>query len=168
MAQSRHPNAVKEGGNVKSIALLQEMRTWDKINLENPKEIQERINKFFGLMAEYDSKPLVAGLAQALGIDRVELWKITHGVVDQHKCTQISQECKAIITEAYRALEVAFEYNFSNGNINPVTGIFLAKNHFGYTDRQEVVVTPKNILGESEDQALLEERLLASIAQEKK
>ena len=37
MAQSRHPNAVKEGGNVKSIALLQEMRTWDKINLENPK-----------------------------------------------------------------------------------------------------------------------------------
>ena len=31
----------------------------------------------------------------------------------------------------------------SSGKINPVTGIFLAKNNFGYQDKQEYVLEPK-------------------------
>lgn len=30
----------------------------------------------------------------------------------------------------------------SAGKINPVTGIFVAKNHYNYVDKQEHVVTP--------------------------
>ena len=33
-----------------------------------------------------------------------------------------------------------------NGKINPVSGIFLMKNNLGYTDKQEVIVTPKKTL----------------------
>ena len=29
-----------------------------------------------------------------------------------------------------------------NGKINPVSGIFLGKNNFGYQDKQEHVITP--------------------------
>jgi hypothetical protein len=29
-----------------------------------------------------------------------------------------------------------------NGKINPVSGIFLGKNNFGYQDKQEYVLTP--------------------------
>lgn len=29
-----------------------------------------------------------------------------------------------------------------NGKINPVSGIFLGKNNFGYQDKQEMVLTP--------------------------
>ena len=35
-----------------------------------------------------------------------------------------------------------------NGKINPVSGIFLGKNNFEYADKQEVVVTPNNPLGD--------------------
>jgi hypothetical protein len=39
-----------------------------------------------------------------------------------------------------------------NGKINPVSGIFLSKNLFyGYSDKQEVVLTPNNPLGETRD-----------------
>jgi hypothetical protein len=33
----------------------------------------------------------------------------------------------------------------TSGKINPVSGIFLGKNNFGYTDKQEYVVTPNTL-----------------------
>jgi hypothetical protein len=35
-----------------------------------------------------------------------------------------------------------WEHYMMNGKINPVSGIFLGKNNFGYQDKQEYVVTP--------------------------
>ena len=47
-----------------------------------------------------------------------------------------------------------------NGRINPVSGIFLMKNNFGYQDKQEVVVTPKNPLGDAETPQALADRYI--------
>ena len=33
----------------------------------------------------------------------------------------------------------------TSGKINPVSGIFLGKNNFGYQDKQEYVVTPNTL-----------------------
>jgi len=49
---------------------------------------------------------------------------------------------QAIICEAYDALEALWEDYMMNGKINPVSGIFLGKNNFGYQDKQEYVLTP--------------------------
>ena len=50
-----------------------------------------------------------------------------------------------------------------NGKINPVSGIFLMKNNFGYADKQEVVVTPQNPLGEVGDIKQIEDRYRESV-----
>jgi hypothetical protein len=50
-----------------------------------------------------------------------------------------------------------------NGQINPVSGIFLMKNNFGYADKQEVVVTPQSPLGETKDTKELEDRYIDSV-----
>ena len=42
----------------------------------------------------------------------------------------------------YDMLEALWEDYMMNGKINPVSGIFLGKNHFGYQDKQEYVLTP--------------------------
>lgn len=47
-----------------------------------------------------------------------------------------------------------------NGKINPVTGIFLMKNNNGYSDQQEVVLTPNNPLGDSTPPEDLQEKYL--------
>ena len=39
-------------------------------------------------------------------------------------------------------MEILWENYMQNGKINPVSGIFLGKNNFGYVDKQEHVLTP--------------------------
>jgi hypothetical protein len=39
-------------------------------------------------------------------------------------------------------MENLWENYMQNGKINPVSGIFLGKNNFGYQDKQEMVITP--------------------------
>ena len=39
-------------------------------------------------------------------------------------------------------MEDLWENYMQNGKINPVSGIFLGKNNFGYQDKQEMVLTP--------------------------
>jgi hypothetical protein len=41
-------------------------------------------------------------------------------------------------------MELLWENYMQNGKINPVSGIFLGKNNFGYQDKQEMVITPNN------------------------
>ena len=38
-----------------------------------------------------------------------------------------------------------------NGKINPVSGIFLGKNNFGYQDKQDLVITPNTNTIEAAD-----------------
>lgn len=51
-----------------------------------------------------------------------------------------------------------------NGKINPVAAIFLMKNHFGYQDKQEVVLTPNNQLGEVTPPEELQQKYLEATA----
>ena len=53
-----------------------------------------------------------------------------------------------------------------NGKINPVSGIFIGKNHFGYQDKQEVIVTPQSPLGDTKDTKQLEEQYIDSVVDE--
>ena len=41
-------------------------------------------------------------------------------------------------------LEMSMEVYANAGKINPVMAIFMMKNHFGYQDKTEWVVTPNN------------------------
>ena len=50
-----------------------------------------------------------------------------------------------------------------NGKINPVAGIFLMKNNMGYQDKQEVVVTPNQQLGEQIPVEKLEQKYLEDV-----
>ena len=49
-----------------------------------------------------------------------------------------------LIKRAYAILNAQLEDYMQNGKVNPVTGIFLGKNHFQYTDKQEIEVAAKN------------------------
>jgi hypothetical protein len=55
---------------------------------------------------------------------------------------------QAIILKAYRVMEELWENYMLNGKINPVSGIFLGKNQFQYSDKQEYVLTPNTGVGD--------------------
>ena len=51
--------------------------------------------------------------------------------------------------------------------MNPIAGIFVAKNNYGYQDKTETVVQVRNPLGEIEDREKMEQRFLESVISDK-
>lgn len=148
----------KRQASLQSIEMARDIMTWHPIDLADPEKVAERIDAYFLLMEKYGSRPLVSPLALALGIDRNKLMEICKNVDG----LKIPTETRELIKKAYGVLEGTWEYNFANGSYNPITGIFLGKNHFGYTDQQDIVVAPKGI-GVEQSKEEIEQKYLESV-----
>ena len=119
------------------------------IDISDPKQVEDRLDWYFDHCIRNEMKPTVKGFCNSLGISRVTLmeWRQGNHRKDTHQ---------AIILKAYDLLEELWENYMMNGKINPVSGIFLAKNLWGYRDQQDVVVTPNTGGIESVDAATIE------------
>ena len=131
-----------DGDNNKYTTFALAIMQLPKIDVKDPIQLRSRVVEYFQLCAEHDMKPGVAAVGLAIGLDRRRLWEIRTGST---RNGTIPQESKDIINEVYDSLEVLWEGYMTNGKINPVSGIFLGKNNFGYTDKQEYVVTPNTL-----------------------
>lgn len=131
---------VNEGDNTKFIQLNLTLRNLPKIDLHNADEVNDRINEYFTIFAQFDTKPTVAGLALALnGMSRQTLSAIVHDRYtggNPYK-TALPDTVSTLIKETYSIMEALWENYTTNGKINPVSSIFLAKNNFGYVDKVE-------------------------------
>lgn len=133
----------ESGDNAKYLSLGMELFNLPAIDLKDPKQVNDRLNKFFEIHARYDMKPTVAGMGMALGLDRRRLWEIKTGNFGTQKSlSELPTLTKDSIKKAYEYMEILWENYMQNGKINPVSGIFLGKNNFGYQDKQEMVLTP--------------------------
>ena len=131
------------GDNAKYIGVSLQLFNMPKVDLYKPEEVQERLSEYFRIHTEADMKPTVVGMAMALGIDRRRLWEIRAGAkMGGHTTLDIPTLTVDFIKKAYDFMENLWENYMQNGKINPVSGIFLGKNNFGYQDKTEYVVTP--------------------------
>ena len=131
------------GDNTKYLALGRELFNLPTIDLKDPQQVIDRLNEFFVIHENYDMKPTVAGMGMALGLDRRRLWEIKTGNFGGNgKYSNLPTLTQDSIKKAYEYMEILWENYMQNGKINPVSGIFLGKNNFGYQDKTEYVVTP--------------------------
>ena len=134
------------GDNAKYIGVSLQLFNLPAIDLKNPEQVQARLSEYFKIHVEADLKPTVAGMAMALGIDRRRLWEIRAGAkMGGHTPHELPTLIVDSIKKAYDFMENLWENYMQNGKINPVSGIFLGKNNFGYADKQEYVVTPNTM-----------------------
>ena len=134
---------VEQGDNTKYLSLGRKLFNLPTIDLKDPEQVVNRLNEFFAIHEEYDMKPTVAGMGMALGLDRRRLWEIKTGNYGTQKgLSELPTMTKDSIKKAYEYMEILWENYMQNGKINPVSGIFLGKNNFGYQDKTEYVVTP--------------------------
>jgi hypothetical protein len=63
-----------------------------------------------------------------------------------------------LIKKAYKGMELLWENYMLNGKINPVSGIFLGKNNFSYSDSQEYVIRPGSAMGAEGDPAQMAQK----------
>ena len=132
------------GDNTKYLAVSMRLMNLPDIDLHDPDQVVDRLNEYFRIHAENDMKPTVAGMGLALnGMDRRRLWEIKTGNYGTSKSlSELPTLSTDAIKKAYKLMENMWENYMQNGKINPVSGIFLGKNNFGYQDKQEMVLTP--------------------------
>lgn len=123
------------GDNAKYTRHNLELFRLTPLSLDNAEETAERTALYFQICERNDMKPSVAGYALALGIDRRTLWTYVSG--NRVK----PQAVIDVLKRAYYMLNAQMEDYMQNGKINPVAGIFLSKNAFGYVDKQEIEVS---------------------------
>ena len=132
------------GDNTRIVMTNMKFFDMPKVDLHDPEAVRVRLGEYFQIYGEADLKPTVAGMAMALGVDRRRLWAIakdqpTGG--DGYKM-RLPEETADLIKKAYEILETTMENYAASGKINPVMAIFMMKNHFGYQDKTEYVLTP--------------------------
>ena len=131
------------GDTTKIVQTNMKFLTLPKIDLHDPDAVRQRIGEYFQIYAEADMKPTVAGMAMALDVDRRRLWEIKTGAMVGGTTKQsLPPETLDCIKKAYEILESSMESYANAGKINPVMAIFMMKNHFGYQDKTEYVLTP--------------------------
>ena len=136
MAWSGNDN-LKAGDNRKYLRHALVSANLPEIDIADADQVEERVNWYFNQCLEDDMKPTVSGLCNALGIARRTLYGWGVGEYRRESHT-------AVIERAKRVLEEMWEDYAINGKVNPVIAIFLGKNHFGYQDKNEFVLTPNN------------------------
>lgn len=138
-----------------------DLRLWNlpDVDTTSKQDVTQRITDYFKICAEDDFKPSVAGLALAFGTDRMTLWRWCNGVESKF----MPQEVRATVKKAYNFITAQMENFMQNGKINPVAGIFLMKNNMGYTDKQEVILTPNQQLGDAASAEELEQKYLQDV-----
>lgn len=123
------------GDNNKFLSHALAVHSLPPIDTRDPVQVKQRIDEYFGLCVADDIKPTVKGFLNSLRVAKSTLWEWKQG-------NYRAGTHQAIICEAYDILEALWEDYMMNGKINPVSGIFLGKNNFGYQDKQEYVLTP--------------------------
>lgn len=146
------PLLTESGDNSKYLTHALAIRQMPKIDSSDPVQVKERIDWYFGHCVATDMKPTVKGFCNALGVAKSTLWEWRNGNfrADTHE---------AIICQAYDVLEEMWEHYMQNGKINPMAGVFLGVNNFGYKDVKQVNVTPvMNNQPEAIDVTVIEEK----------
>lgn len=147
------------GDNRKYLQHNLKMWDWPSVDMAKPEDVRDRITLYFQTCADDDMKPSVAGLALGFGIDRRTLWKWINGVQSDF----VAAESRVTLKKAYQILTAQMENYMQNGKINPVAGIFLMKNNMDYQDKQEVVLTPNQPLGDQASEKELEKKYIEDV-----
>jgi len=158
------------GDNTKFMEVQMVLFNMPNIDLDNVKEVQQRLNDYFALYTSRDMKPTVAGMALCLnGMNRRTLWAIVNDAPTGgagYK-TALPPDVAHAIKKAYFLLENLWESYMNSGKVNPVAGIFLGKNNYGYQDKTEYVLTPNQQNDNDYSADEIRERYIASDQQKR-
>lgn len=152
----------KENKKKNALELNIKALTLPVIDPSNIEEVTERTMLYLRECVDKDIKPGTAGLCSWLGIPRHTWYNWCAG---RAKAETHYNFCVRVMG----VLDATLEDYMQNGQVNPVTGIFLGKNNFGYTDKTEVAVEPKKSVATdttmTDVMALIEEKPTPLIAE---
>lgn len=153
------------GENTKYLKAAMAALDLEPIDCTDPEQVDRRMREYFINCAENDMKPTVAGMSSWLGIERTSLWKWRTGGGNRASSKK-SRVIGPVIQRYMDAIEDMHIGFMMDNKVAPATGIFLAKNFFGYRDQQEVAITPNNPMGDDISEEELQKRIVEGLAED--
>jgi len=157
-AAKRKKEELASGDTTKFLAHSLKMWDLDKLDFNYPDLVESRVRWYFELCVEDDTKPSMEGLAMALGISRNRLINFA-----SDRKISANKESMEIVGRSIQMLNAMMTDFMMNNKVQPLTGIFLMKNNFGYSDKTDVQVAPKNLLGEGKTNEELQKKYLSNL-----
>lgn len=133
------PNNAPEDAKVRALRRTMLINSLNTSRCTTSQQLAERFQQLFELCFHNNFIPTVEALALCSGIDRKTLWQIENG--DIHK----GDGMQDIVKNAKDMIGTMEAELARDGEINPTVYIFRAKNYFGMSDKQEVIVTPNSL-----------------------
>ena len=127
------------GKNTITTKFAMALNSLPKIDINNPEEVNNRINEYYSICAAFDLKPTIAMLAFAFGVNRGTLFNWINGRTE----TLQNKESFNAIKNAFNLIASLYETYLNDGSMTPVSAFFLMKNNYGYKDTTDYIVTAK-------------------------
>jgi hypothetical protein len=133
---------LKPGDNSRIAGHLLEFMSWGPVDRDNIEEMEDRFRRYVEYCIENDIRITNMVAYMAIGIDKSTAHDWVHG---RSRTPAHSDFIKRVqrFCASYRELLGA------DGKLNPVTLIWWQKNYDGFVEKQEIVVTPNNPLGDA-------------------
>lgn len=150
------------GTNRKMLANALEAWKLPRIDTKDPYQVAERLEKYFNYCLEGDFRPSVVGMANWIGVSEqtVKNWYTGKKMP--------TTDHQALMTRAYGILQQIWNDSMVDGTMNPVSGIYMSKVHFGYKDTADIVVqTQENNVYITNDELIKESLMFAGKSQKK-
>lgn len=129
--------------------------------VKSDEELAQRLDEYFQNCVNNAQVPTVEEMALYTGYTLKTLWDWQHG-----RTRGFSPKTSGIIEKAKEFLKTFDAKMAVAGSLNFLTYCFRAKNYYGMVDKQEVVLTPNNPLGDEPDREALEARIAATVIDE--
>ncbi len=133
---------VEPGDNARYLRYSRASEDLPPVDIADEKAVWERIKMYFDYCEQNDRKPHIQGACNWLGIDRTTWYKWKTGQV--RSGTHFN-----MIKKADGELEEMWVDMMLNGKVNPASGIFIGKNHFGYRDVIDIAPAQPAPLGDT-------------------
>lgn len=159
------PNSQRPDNQADTIAMNMELFDMPSIDIGDPDALRQRWFDYQMLCERYGSKILISGFCSAIGVSRPEILNWSAG-----KRTRLdnllSPASAEILKKILQMFEVSWESAMqNNGYRNPVAGIFLGKNNFGYKDESQTIVKHEDA-AQGPSKAELEAKYMAALPAE--
>lgn len=125
--------------NSRLMGLGKELMSMEPVDMGDADAVGARIGEYLDLCDRFGVRPLVNGMAMALGIGRSAMREIALGARTSINGVKLTPKSVGLVKKAFDFLEVTWEGLLTAEKGSPVKWFFLGKNHFGYKDQTETV-----------------------------
>lgn len=108
--------------------------------LRSAEDIYNRFDQYIALCVKDDRPPTAANFALALGVSRQRMYQLAQG---QYAAKQ-TLEARQAINYCLAVLNAVLEQSLTENKIPTITGIYLSKANFGYTDANQAAIEDGN------------------------